>query len=129
MILCLRADGPEVYVGIWNRSDELTGRQWLAGRELSVQLLEEIKQQCDSIKLEMNALEAVISYEGPGSYTGLRISVSVANTIGFSLSVPIVGVTGENWIQKGIEKLANKPVFVPVVPVYGGEVHTTIPKK
>jgi tRNA threonylcarbamoyladenosine biosynthesis protein TsaB len=40
---------------------------------------------------------------GPGSFTGLRVGVSVANTLGWSLGIPVNG------------KLASKSEFVELV--------------
>ena len=129
MYLCLRADSPKVYIGIWDEKKELTSKNWEAGRELSLQILDEIKNNCDKVAISINDLSGIVVYEGPGSYTGLRISISVANSIGYSNSIPVIGSTGDDWIAEGIKKLATTNEFTPVSPVYGGEVYTTKPKK
>lgn len=36
---------------------------------------------------------------GPGSFTGLRVGVSVANTLGFSLGIPVNGKRMETELQ------------------------------
>ncbi len=36
---------------------------------------------------------------GPGSFTGLRVGVSVANALGFSLGIPINGKQTETELQ------------------------------
>lgn len=129
MILCIRADSPHIYLGIWNDSKELSAKSWEAGRELSTQILSVIEANCKKVAISLNQLDGIIVYEGPGSYTGLRISISVANAIGYSEAIPVVGSTSENWIAEGLEKLKTVKIFTPISPVYGGEVYTTKPKK
>jgi len=129
LILCIKADAPEVYVGLWHDTNEKSSKQWLAGRELSGQLLEVIESLCRENNSNMSDIGGIIVYGGPGSYTGLRISVSVANSIGYSYKIPVVGTSGDSWVYSGLEKMDSTAAFVPIAPIYGGEAYTTKPKK
>lgn len=40
-------------------------------------------------KLEFSDLKGIEVKTGPGSYTGLKVGVSVANALGFSLGIPV----------------------------------------
>jgi len=40
----------------------------------------------------MHNIKGVIVVKGPGSFTSLRIGVSVANALGYALGVPVAGV-------------------------------------
>ncbi len=42
-------------------------------------------------RLEYKDLDGIEVETGPGSFTGLRVGVSVANALGFSLSIPVNG--------------------------------------
>lgn len=127
--LLIKADSSEVYVAIWGDKKELVAKKWEAGRELSVQLLGVIKDLCGELSIELSDLKGLVVYEGPGSYTGLRISISVANTIGYANYIPVEGSSGDDWIEQGLEKITKITKYAPVSPVYGGEVYTTKPKK
>lgn len=42
-------------------------------------------------QLEMKDLTEVKVATGPGSYTGLKVGVAVANALGFALNIPVNG--------------------------------------
>jgi tRNA threonylcarbamoyladenosine biosynthesis protein TsaB len=54
-------------------------------------LLPLITQILEKNKLEFRDLTGVEVETGPGSYTGLKVGVSVANALGFSLGIPVNG--------------------------------------
>ena len=45
--------------------------------------------------VDINCLTAIEVETGPGSFTGLRVGVSVANALGFSLGIPVNGKVRE----------------------------------
>lgn len=54
-------------------------------------LLPLIEKLLKSQKLEYSDLKGIEVETGPGSFTGLRVGVSVANALGFSLKIPVNG--------------------------------------
>ena len=42
-------------------------------------------------------IEGVFVIKGPGSFTGLRVGISVANTFAHELNIPIVGLRTDEW--------------------------------
>ena len=68
-------------------------------------------------------------YKGPGSFTGLRIGLSVGNALAASYDLPVSGQTGEEWITQGIIEILNGAGSPAVMPEYGAPVHITSPKK
>ncbi len=48
-----------------------------------------LKQVKDELGLKYSDLTGVVVNVGPGSYTGVRIGVSIAKTIAYSLNIPI----------------------------------------
>lgn len=58
------------------------------GSQVLIPLIDRlIKQQ----GMELKKLEGVEVETGPGSFTGLRVGVSVANALGFALGIPVNG--------------------------------------
>ncbi|MBM7663315.1 tRNA threonylcarbamoyladenosine biosynthesis protein TsaB [Bacillus mesophilus] len=59
----------------------------------SVRLMPAIEQVMIDCDISPNMLDKIVVAKGPGSYTGVRIGVSIAKTLAWSLQVPLVGVS------------------------------------
>lgn len=55
-------------------------------------LLESIDSMLQAISLPVHAIDAIAVGIGPGSFTGLRIGVTTAKSLAYSLRKPIVGI-------------------------------------
>ena len=58
------------------------------GSQVLLPLIEKILK---AEKLTMKGLKGIEVEIGPGSFTGLRVGVSVANALGFALGIPVNG--------------------------------------
>lgn len=54
-------------------------------------LLPLIEKLLKSQKIQFKDLTGIEVETGPGSFTGLRVGVSVANALGFALGIPVNG--------------------------------------
>jgi tRNA threonylcarbamoyladenosine biosynthesis protein TsaB len=52
--------------------------------------IEQLMKECD---VEPKDLGKIVVANGPGSYTGVRIGVTIAKTLAWTLGIPIVGVS------------------------------------
>ena len=69
----------------------------------SVRLLPAIQTLLKEVQIEPEKLERIVVAYGPGSYTGVRIGVTVAKTLAYTLDIPIIGVSSlEGLAQNGI---------------------------
>ena len=76
------------------QEDQLVAEMnWRCGRDHTAQLLPSLSVLLDRAGLELKAAEGIIVARGPGSYNGLRVGLSTAKALAFSLSVPLVGVS------------------------------------
>ncbi|MFA6492675.1 MAG: tRNA (adenosine(37)-N6)-threonylcarbamoyltransferase complex dimerization subunit type 1 TsaB [Patescibacteria group bacterium] len=57
----------------------------------SADLLVTIKEILDKENLTLQNLKAILVNCGPGSFTGVRVGVTVANTLAWTLDIPIFG--------------------------------------
>lgn len=109
--------------------EEVFADEWQADRTLAKKLLGYIQQQLALHGKSFSDITGIGVYQGPGSFTGLRIGLTVLNTIADSQSVPIVGTQGDAWQQEAIERLQQGQNDKMVLPFYGSEAHITTPRK
>jgi tRNA threonylcarbamoyladenosine biosynthesis protein TsaB len=110
--------------GDWRYDDE-----WEANRELAKGLLGYLRDQLEKNGKDWQDISGIVAYQGPGSFTGLRIGLTVLNTFAEAQGVPIIGTTGENWQTIGRERLEKGENDKIVLPEYGSEAHITQPRK
>lgn len=128
-ILLIRSDGPKAELYLYSDQNQLDKYAWHAGRELSDTLLLNIKQILAKNKMDFSSLQAVAVFAGPGSFTGLRISHTVANALAFAQGIPVVNQAGDDWIEKSIVDLLQGKNKQIVTPDYGRDARITTPRK
>ena len=129
LILTLRTDKPESEIGLFDDTKKMDYKIWTAHRQLAETIHNEIHELLKKHGWDWPDLKGLVVYSGPGSFTGLRIGLTVANTLAESLSLPIIGETGEQWLETGIKRINASENDQLVLPQYGQEVHITAPKK
>ena len=110
--------------GDWRHDDE-----WQADRELAKGLLGYLRTQLAAHDKTIEDISAIGAFQGPGSFTGLRIGLTVLNTVAASQDIPIVGATGEDWQIAAINRINSGRNDRLVLPVYGRPAHITQPRK
>lgn len=129
MILALDTSGPECKMILLEKGSVVSTKNWLAERRLALDLLAQIEAFLSENSASFQELSGLIIFRGPGSFTGLRIGVTVANTLADSLNIPIVGEIDEGWIKNGTARLDQKQNDQIVLPEYGSLPHITKAKK
>ena len=66
---------------------------WHCNRNHSVELMPRLGQLLQQAKLELQSASGIIVAKGPGSFNGLRVGVSTAKGLAFSLNVPLAGIS------------------------------------
>lgn len=102
---------------------------WEAKRELAKGLLSHIETELGARQKTFADIQGIGVRKGPGSFTGIRIGLSVLNTMADTLAVPIVGETGDDWQETTLLRLRRGENDVLVMSFYGGEVHISTPRK
>lgn len=103
--------------------------EWQADRTLAKGLLTYLHTTLESHGKSWSDITGIGAFEGPGSFTGLRIGLTVLNTIADSQGVPIVGARSESWQDDALSRLSSGENDHIVMPFYGSEAHITSPRK
>lgn len=87
--------------------------------------IEELLTECN---IKANDLDAIAVSEGPGSYTGLRIGVSVAKGICYAVNKPLIAVnTLKAMALMAIEKSEiNEAIFCSMIDARRMEVYSAL---
>lgn len=67
----------------------LTIKQQLSNQQHSTYTLPMISDLLNDFKLDIRSINEILVVNGPGSFTGVRIGVTIAKTIAFTCSIPI----------------------------------------
>lgn len=65
---------------------------WRSGQNHTTQLLPNLEYLFKITGTGPKSLTAIVVARGPGSFNGLRVGVSIAKGLAFSLAIPIVGI-------------------------------------
>ena len=126
---------------LWLKNDDFeVNFEKTLGREMAKNILVEIKEFLAENGANWQNLRGISVFAGAGSFTGLRIGVTVANTLADSLKIPIVGEKNsdnsknngenlENWREIALEKLNSGADDKIALPFYGAEANITKPRK
>ncbi len=75
-------------------------------------------------KWSYNDLSAVAVSEGPGSYTGLRIGVSAAKGLAYTLRIPLIAVSTLETLARSVQ--AGEGYIIPLLDARRMEVYTAV---
>lgn len=128
MILLLDTSTPECRIWLVGDTDT-KAITWQADRDLARLLLRHLKDTLQNHGYDWSDIKGIGVFRGPGSFTGLRIGMTVLNTLADSEHIPIVGGEGENWRDEVLKKLQSGQDEKIILPHYGREANVTKPRK
>jgi tRNA threonylcarbamoyl adenosine modification protein YeaZ len=102
----------------------LAEASWRCGRNHSVELLPRLTRLLEEAKVSIKDTSIVIVAKGPGSFNGLRVGLSTAKGLAFSLNVPIIGIGSLE-----AEAYGHAATGLPVCPIFNagrGEIATAL---
>jgi len=101
---------------------------WRCGQNHTTQLLPHLSYYLlDKTGVNLQSLSCVIVARGPGSFNGLRVGISTAKGLAFSLGVPIVGIS-----TLEVDAYPHAETALPICPILNagrGEIATATYQK
>ncbi len=129
LILTIRTDKPEAELGLYQDDAQLAYETWLAHRQLAETLHTKIAALLKTQDKTLSDIGGIVAFQGPGSFTGLRIGLTVANALAYAQDIPVVAAASDDWIKSGIKRLTHGETDSIAIPEYGAEANITLPRK
>jgi len=85
-----------------------------------------IEEALAEVNLQLNDLDAIAVSKGPGSYTGLRIGVSAAKGLCYSLGIPLISISTLEALAHQVTPENKEEVIVPMLDARRMEVYTAV---
>lgn len=101
LLLAIDSATAAMSVALVNKGKLLAEVNSLVERNHSVYLLPAIEEALNEAGLSLRSLQGIAVGKGPGSYTGVRIGVTVAKTFAWSLKLPVAGVSSLETMAAG----------------------------
>lgn len=92
-ILYIDTSSSYLYAGIVDDGSLVVSVKENYGQELSCVALPKIAEMFSNSNLEPNDIEKIIVVDGPGSFTGIRVGLTIAKVYAWSLKIPITTIT------------------------------------
>ena len=92
-------DGHSFAIKKWRWA--LRGRKDTGG-----EVLHNIQKLLKNRQKNLDCIKGILVNQGPGSYTGTRVGITIANTLSWSSNIPVVGYTDKKTadIARGISR-------------------------
>lgn len=118
----------QMVISIFKDKECIYHKQEISNNELSVKLLPAIEEAFSSLKMNVKQVGKIFVVNGPGSFTGVRIGVTVAKTLAWALGIGVVPLSELEFLATSDNK---KKYIVPLIDarrgaVYGALYDTTL---
>jgi len=124
MLLAIDTSTDTTSLALVQDSRVLAELTWRCEQNQSVELLPRLADLLGWTKSSLKSISGIIVAKGPGSFNGLRVGISTAKGLAFSLGIPIVGIS-----TLEVEAYQHAEANLPICPIFNagrGEIATAI---
>ena len=102
----------EIVIGLYKDGSLIARKVKESTRHHSDYTMPMLKEVLDSKNIKVNELGEILVVNGPGSFTGVRIGVTIAKTLAYTLNIPIKTITSLEMYACGEKEKDNKLVII-----------------
>lgn len=114
-ILCLDSSTEACSVAVLRKNKTTYQRFMFAPREHTQKILPTVDEVIKEAQLTLSDIDVIAYGQGPGSFTGVRIGISIAQGLAFGLDKKMVGVsTLQAMAQEAFETLNHESVYCAI---------------
>ncbi len=127
MLLAIDTSTDTASLALVQDGEVLAELTWRCGQNHTVELLSRLAHLLSQANLNPKSTSGIIVARGPGSFNGVRVGVSTAKGLAFSLGIPIVGIG-----TLEVEAYQHAETGLPICPIFNagrGEIATAIYQK
>jgi len=127
MLLAIDTSTDSAGLALVRNGGTLAEATWRCGQNHSVELLPRLTQLLQEAKAELQSVSCILVAKGPGSFNGLRVGLSTAKGLAFSLNIPIIGVS-----SLALEAYQHAGTDLPIGPIFNarrGDIATALYQK
>lgn len=102
-----------ITIGLLKDGKEIDRLEQVSSRNHSIYTIPMIEELLDKNEIKTNYLNEIIVVNGPGSFTGVRIGVTIAKTLAYTLDITIKTITSLQAYAVSYTSDKNKLVAIP----------------
>jgi len=80
-------------IALSHKGEILIELTWQSAQNHTVELTPNLLRLLQQAQIDQSSIEAIFVAKGPGSFNGLRVGISVAKGLAFSLHIPLLGIS------------------------------------
>jgi len=115
MELAIDTSSSTAGIALSHKGEILAELAWQSAQNHTVELMPNLAYLLHQANVKPNFLEAIIVAKGPGSFNSLRVGISIAKGLAFSLNIPLLGIS-----TLEAEAYSFRYTGLPLCPIYKG---------
>ncbi|OCQ50900.1 tRNA threonylcarbamoyladenosine biosynthesis protein TsaB [Photorhabdus australis subsp. thailandensis] len=109
-------------VALWNDGAVLAQFE-ISPREHTQRILPMVQSVLTEAGISLQQLDALAFGRGPGSFTGVRIGVGIAQGLALGAELPVIGVSTLNTMAQGVFRLTGSTQVLTAIDARMGEIY------